>query len=140
MKRRQPHIGVGVVVLNGEDVLLIRRAKPPRKGGWSLPGGHQEWGETVEECALREVEEETGLQVKLTGLLDVIDSIRTNDQGETDWHYTLIDFAAISDHRHAVAASDASEARWFSLKELEALELWPETIRIVKMALDRQCR
>ena len=46
---RRPIVGVGVVVVRGDRVLLIRRGKPPRQGQWSLPGGAQELGETVEE-------------------------------------------------------------------------------------------
>jgi len=57
----RPIVGVGVVVCRGEEVLLIRRGQPPRLGQWSLPGGGQEVGETIEEAVRREVREETGL-------------------------------------------------------------------------------
>ena len=61
----RPHVGVGVVVLRGDSVLLVRRAKPPRVGSWSLPGGGQELGETVFEAGRREIAEETGLTVEI---------------------------------------------------------------------------
>ena len=60
-----PRVAVGVVVLSPDHskVLLIKRGKPPEQGRWSLPGGGQELGETLEECARREVLEETGVTI-----------------------------------------------------------------------------
>jgi ADP-ribose pyrophosphatase YjhB (NUDIX family) len=49
-----PRIGIGIVLLRGDEVLLVKRAKPPGAGQWSLPGGTQELGETAEACARRE--------------------------------------------------------------------------------------
>jgi len=72
----RPFCGVGVVVWRGDQVLLVRRGRAPRKGDWSIPGGLQELGETVGETALREVLEETGLTVRLTDQLGVVDSVR----------------------------------------------------------------
>lgn len=51
---------VGVVCLRGEEVLLIKRGTPPRLGQWSVPGGRLEWGEALQDAALRELKEETG--------------------------------------------------------------------------------
>jgi len=56
-----PFVGVGVVVWKADKFLLIQRGKQPRLGQWSIPGGRQELGETVQETAIREVLEETGL-------------------------------------------------------------------------------
>ena len=70
----RPLVGVGVVVFKGDRVLLVRRGKPPRQGRWSLPGGRQRLGEAVRETASREVREETGLEVEVTALLDVLAS------------------------------------------------------------------
>src|SRR5262249_19535674 len=64
---------VGVICFRGEEVLLIRRGKPPRMGDWSVPGGRLEWNEAVQACALRELLEETGVRAELLGLVDVID-------------------------------------------------------------------
>ncbi len=58
-----PKVGVGVVIRRGRDVLLIRRSGVHGDGTWSTPGGHLDWGESPEECARREAEEETGVQV-----------------------------------------------------------------------------
>ncbi len=66
----RPFVGVGVVVLRGGEVLLIQRGKPPSVGRWSLPGGAQELGESVHETAIREVREETGVEISVIGLID----------------------------------------------------------------------
>src|SRR4051794_30531839 len=60
-----PVPAVGVVCLRGDEVLLIRRGKPPLQGAWSLPGGRIELGERAADAALRELSEETGVQAEL---------------------------------------------------------------------------
>jgi 8-oxo-dGTP diphosphatase len=81
-----PKVGVGVLILKGEKILLLKRKGAHSAGEWSPPGGHLEFGESFEECALRETREETGL---------AIDNVRfialTNDIfRESDLHYITI--------------------------------------------------
>ncbi|MGB0571260.1 MAG: NUDIX hydrolase [Alphaproteobacteria bacterium] len=71
----RPIAGVGVVVLRDNRVLMIRRGREPRMGQWSIPGGKQEVGETWRETAIREVREETGVEIDIIGIVDVIDAI-----------------------------------------------------------------
>jgi 8-oxo-dGTP diphosphatase len=71
----RPIAGVGVVVLRGAQVLMIRRGREPRIGQWSIPGGKQELGETWQETAVREVLEETGVEIDVIGIVDVVDAI-----------------------------------------------------------------
>lgn len=134
----RPIVGVGAVVFRGERVLLIRRAKPPRAGEWSLPGGAQELGERVIEAARREVREETGLELARVELLTVVDSIGRDEQGRVRWHYTLIDVWAEAAAGEAVPGGDAAEVGWFGLDELEGLGLWSETLRVVRLAAERR--
>ena len=63
----RPYVGVGVVVFRGEEVLLAQRGKKPRLHSWSIPGGAQELGETIEDAAHREILEETGLEIEILG-------------------------------------------------------------------------
>ena len=84
MKRDYPElpiIGVGAVIVDGDRVLLVRRATEPLKGEWSVPGGMLELGEKLRDGVRREVLEETGLQVEPGEVLDVFDSIFRDDQG-----------------------------------------------------------
>jgi 8-oxo-dGTP diphosphatase len=62
--RDRPKIGVGVIVINGNKVLLGKRKNAHGEGSWSFPGGHLELNEEIEECAKREVMEETGILIK----------------------------------------------------------------------------
>ena len=130
----RPFVGVGVVVWRGDELLLIQRGKAPRYGSWSLPSGRQKLGETVRETALREIKEETNLDVDITSLIDVVDSLTHDDDGKVRFHYTLVDFTAEWRDGTAVAGSDAAGVRWVRADDLDRYELWTETIRIIEMS------
>jgi ADP-ribose pyrophosphatase YjhB (NUDIX family) len=137
----RPIIGVGVVAWHGERVLLVRRGKPPRVGHWSLPGGAQRLGETIAEAARREVKEEAGLELALGDVVATVDLIERDQQGRIRYHYTLIDFVAEAASLDLHPGTDAADARWFGLAEIEALDLWSETVRVIKLAAERRpCR
>ena len=136
----RPLVGVGAVVLNADDVLLVRRGKAPRMGQWSLPGGAQKLGETVFDAARREVREETGVEIEILGLLDVVDSISRDPAGDIDYHYTLVDVAATWRAGSVNAGGDAAEAVWVPRMELSKLDLWSETARMIELAFDRYRR
>jgi 8-oxo-dGTP diphosphatase len=131
---RRPIIGAGVVVWRGPEVLLIRRGKEPRRGEWSLPGGGQQWGETLQACALRELKEETGLDGQILGLIDVVDAIFPGPDGCAEQHYSLIDFAVRPAGGELKAGDDATDARWHRHDSLGALGLWSETLRVIEAA------
>lgn len=125
-------LGVGAVVWNDRaEVLLVRRLNPPRQNEWSLPGGKVEFAEALRAAAIREVREETGLDIEILGLVDVAELVQDEAAGAADAHYVLVDFCARAIAGKVAAASDASEARWFSLAETDALPLWNETRRII---------
>ncbi len=140
----RPIVGVGVIVFKGADVLLVRRGKPPRAGEWSIPGGAQELGETVAEAAVREIREETGLEINVQGLVDVVDLIRPSDdpnRAGIRHHYTLVDLVATWSAGDPVAGDDVTEARWIPAEDVAELGLWAETVRVISLArtiLDRK--
>lgn len=129
-----PVPAAGVVCLRGDAVLLIRRGKPPRQGEWSLPGGRIEPGERAVDAALRELREETGVEARITGLLDVVDGVFP----EAGRHYVLIDYAAEWVSGEPVAGDDATEAAFVPLDRVESLIDWSETRRIIALAVARR--
>jgi len=134
--QRFPTPAVGVVCLRGEKVLLIRRGHEPRAGEWSLPGGRVEWGELLKDAALRELREETGVEARLQGLVDVVDGVFRTDTAV--WaHYVLVDFVAHWSAGEPVAGDDAVEARFVALDALAPFNLWPETLRVIRDAARR---
>lgn len=128
---------VGVVCIRGDEVLLIRRGTPPKQGEWSIPGGRIEPGEPAKTAALRELKEETSVDAELAGLLDVVDAVFHNRSGELiTRHYVLIDYVARWLAGDPVAGDDAAEARFFHQSELDSLELWSETRRIIQKGFE----
>lgn len=128
----RPLVGVGAVIWRDDKVLLVRRGKPPKDGEWSLPGGAQELGETILQALTREVQEETGLTIKVVALIDVIDAIIPDKDGDIRNHYTLIDFAARWVGGDARAGDDVTAVRWVTLEEISEYGLWQETSRIIR--------
>jgi ADP-ribose pyrophosphatase YjhB (NUDIX family) len=111
-----PQIGIGIVLLRGAKVLLIKRGRPPAQGAWSLPGGRQELGETAEACARRELLEETGLSAGPLTLIGHVDSIHHDAAGRIEYHYTILDFAGDYAAGTATPGDDASELAWVAPK------------------------
>ena len=138
MKRdypEQPIVGVGVVIIHDGRALLVRRNSEPLKGEWSVPGGMLELGEKLRDGAAREALEETGLRVEVGEVLDVFDSIFPDADGQTQYHYVLIDFICRRVSGEAVAGSDVSEVKWVEEAELEALQLRESIARVVRKGL-----
>jgi ADP-ribose pyrophosphatase YjhB (NUDIX family) len=133
-----PIVGVGVVVWHDDQVLLIKRGKPPRAGQWSLPGGVQLLGEKLAQTAKREVLEETGIDIRLGSIIATLDLIDRDDEEKVRHHYTLVDFVAETEKADLTPGDDAADARWFKRSDIDKLGLWSETVRIIDLAADRR--
>lgn len=123
----RPLVGVGGVILRGGTVLLVRRAKPPLAGRWSLPGGAQRAGETAEEAFSREIAEETGLGLEPRGFVGIAEAIRRDEKGAVRHHYVLLDYWAECPRGKARPASDVDQIVWAPLDRLEDYDLWSRT-------------
>jgi ADP-ribose pyrophosphatase YjhB (NUDIX family) len=119
----RPVVAVGVLLLDGDQVLLVQRAKPPAVGRWTVPGGKVELGETLEEAALRELGEETGLNATLGPVVEILDRVVRGDDGAIEYHYVILDFLGHSPQGTLAAASDSLDARWVEYAELERYPL-----------------
>jgi 8-oxo-dGTP diphosphatase len=117
----RPVPGVGVAVISGERILLVRRGREPAAGMWAVPGGKLELGETWREAARREVWEETGVEVEVGEVVWAGDSIGPGDPPA--WHYALVDFVGTAVAGEAVAGDDAADVGWFHLEEARRLPL-----------------
>jgi ADP-ribose pyrophosphatase YjhB (NUDIX family) len=123
---------VGLYVVKDGKVLLVRRGNEPGRGKWSLPGGRIRFGERSEEAALREMREETGLEVRLRRVVDVVDVFWQSEMGELLEHFVIVDFEAEVIGGELRPADDALDARWFSPEELEGLEMTESTKRFLE--------
>lgn len=134
MSDQQVSVGVGAVVFRGSDVLVIKRGKPPFAGRWSIPGGGLQFGERLEDAARREVMEETGLDVRIGGVIGVFEAV-PGAHAEIDRHVVLVDFWAECAAGEPVAGDDATAAEFVAVGEALARVSWDETRRAIAAAL-----
>jgi len=128
-----PVVAVGAIVWKQERFLLIRRGKPPREGGWSIPGGRQEAGETVQEAVHREIREEAGIEIDITAVAAVVDLI-DRDETALNHHYTVIDMLAEWRAGEARAGDDAMDTAWVALDEIGAYDLPELQVEVITQA------
>jgi ADP-ribose pyrophosphatase len=126
-----PRVAVGGVVIRGGDVLLVRRSKAPSRHLWAVPGGSVELGESLLDAAVREVREETGVDVRARAVVHVFDAIERDAHGRVEHHYVVVDVACDWVAGEPQAGSDALEARWQPIVKLGELTISPETLRLV---------
>lgn len=129
---RKSHLGVYALINRNDNVALILKSRGAYAGSWDLPGGSIEFGESPMQALVREVYEETGLQVQTAALVDTL-SARVpykNSVGEdVELHHLGIIFTcevkASEELRHTGDDQDASAARWVSRLEAQNLDLTP---------------
>ena len=119
----QPIVGVGAVIICNGKILLAKRGSEPGKNKWSIPGGLVELGETVRNTVVREVKEESNLDVEVHSLIDVVDNLETDEESKWRYHFVILDFFVRLKGGSPHAGSDVLEIRWVSLNEVEGYDL-----------------
>ena len=110
---RNPIPAAGAIIEHGGCILMVKRKYPPYEGDWCFPAGFMEYGEGPETCCIREVKEETGLDIKLDSLFNVC-------AGEDDprTRAILILYLANANDSEPIPGDDASEAKYFAQSEI----------------------
>jgi 8-oxo-dGTP diphosphatase len=119
-----PEVAVGAIALGPDGILLVRRGHGPAAGTWSVPGGRVELGETLHEALVREVAEETGIQVAVDRFVGWVERM---DDGPPGTHFVILDFAVTPLDAAAVpvAGDDAAEVAWVPVADLGDYRLAP---------------
>jgi len=108
----RPVVGVGAVIFDGDRVLLVKRGHAPLTGEWSLPGGAVELGESLEAAVAREVLEETGLEVEVGPVVEVLDRVERTGDGRVEYHFVIIDYLCRVRGGRVAHGSDADDVSW----------------------------
>jgi 8-oxo-dGTP diphosphatase len=113
-----PLVSCHALIRKGDKILLVRRARPPFQGAWSLPGGSLELGERLIEGLSREVFEETGLTVAVTRHLGLAESIERDEDGRVKYHYVMLYYEATPLSGEARPGDDAGAIRWLTVDQI----------------------
>ena len=118
-------------------VLIVRRARPPAHGLYTLPGGVVELGETLQQAVVREIREETGLAIEPVVLAGYREAIVRDGAGRIERHFVILPFAARWVGGDLVLNEELAEARWLKPAELSALDTTEGLAAIVSTACER---
>ncbi len=131
----RPIVGVGGVVIRDGQVLLVQRAQEPLSGKWTLPGGAVELGETLEEAVVRELREETGLEVRVLELVEAFERIARDGSDRPRYHYVLLDYLCVPVSGELLAGSDVAAADWVRPEEFARYQVSEKARAICEKAL-----
>jgi mutator protein MutT len=137
MAARRPVTGASILVVQNQKALIVKRGKEPSKGLWALPGGSQEFGETLEQAALRELKEETGLTGTSAEFITLFEPMRFDDVGNVTSHYVLAVFLCTNAIGELVAGDDADEACWVSVDRLDQFEFTRNAEALIREYLQK---
>ena len=133
-----PLLGVGALIFDGGRILLAERGRAPLIGQWSLPGGLVETGESLENAVRREVLEETGLEVKPLGVLEIFERIMRNADGAAEYHYVLLDYICRVTGGMLAAGDDACQVQWVERRALKDLHITEGTLAVIEKGFRNQ--
>jgi len=120
------------VIIDGDRVLLVKRAHEPLKGEWSLPGGVVEVGETLEAALIREVREETCLGVTVGPVVEVLDRIGRDTADRVEYHFVIVDYLCRVAGGTATCGSDAAEVGWAERSDLASYGLTSAATAVIE--------
>lgn len=129
---RHPLVGVGALIYDGDRIVMAQRGKPPLEGQWSLPGGLVETGESLADAVCREVREETGLEVRPLGVLEIFERIMRDAEGAAEYHYVLIDYVCAVSGGELCAGDDACRVEWVRRRDLKKLAITEGTLAVIE--------
>ena len=130
----RPIIGVGGVIISNDRVLLTKRGQPPLEGQWSIPGGILEPGETLREAVHRELAEETGVEVEVLDLIEIVERISRDDRGRVQYHFVIFDYFCALVRGEPRAATDVVDVAWAGERDLTRYSLTPVATRVIQKA------
>jgi ADP-ribose pyrophosphatase YjhB (NUDIX family) len=142
----RPVVGIGGVIIDEGQALLIRRGSEPLRGEWSIPGGTLELGESLEEGVARELLEETGIEVRVLELIEVFDRVFLEDgatgrqaKRKPRFHFVIADYLCERVRGVAHAGSDVTDVAFAREEELSRFQLTATATRVLKkaFAMDR---
>jgi len=119
----QPLVGIGAIIICNGKILLEKRKGEPGRDKWTVPGGLVELGESAEQTVMREVKEETNLKVEQPELVDVVNSVTTDENGKIKYHFVIVDYFVKLKGGTLKVADDAAELRWVEFSEVENYDL-----------------
>lgn len=131
----RPYLAVSAAIIRDGKVLIVRRARPPASGVFTLPGGVVETGETLHDALRREVSEETGLAVEPIALAGHREVIVRDAAGRTERHFIILPFAARWLAGEVTLNEELAEAHWLDPAELKGLTTTEGLADIVAAAL-----
>ena len=138
VRRRYPStplVGVAAAVFNAMgQILLVQRGRPPLAGQWGIPGGLLEVGEKLRDGAMRELDEECGIEIAIGGIAGVFEPITLDAAGAVEYHYVVVDFWASHVGGDVIAGDDAAAAVWINLDQLNSYAMPTETRQLVVTA------
>ena len=133
----RPYLAVSAAIVRGGKVLVVRRARKPAQNLYTLPGGAVELGETLHDAVMREVREETQLEIEPVGLAGQRDVIVRDAQGRIERHFVILCFAARWIAGEPVLNEELDDARWLKAGDLAALKTTDGLAEIVAAAFER---